>query len=92
MSDPTNSCSGKELVIKASGTVKETIEEGAYVLLTVKYGLIRIISTKADFCDQIGNVDMECPVEKGHISVTKNVDLPKEIPPVCDSDRDGDQS
>merc|ERR1712169_131802 len=36
---------GNELVIKAKGTIKETIEEGAYVLLTGKYGLIRLITT-----------------------------------------------
>ncbi|KAF7546268.1 hypothetical protein G7046_g9349 [Stylonectria norvegica] len=72
---------GEELIIKATGTVKETIEEGAYVLLTVKYGLIRLISTKADLCEQIGNVDLECPVKAGVLSITKGVDLPSEIPP-----------
>jgi hypothetical protein len=74
--------SGSELVIKAVGTVYETIEEGAYVNLSVKYGLIRLINTKADLCEQIKNVDLECPIEKGVISITKSVDLPKEIPPV----------
>lgn len=72
---------GQELVIKASGTVKEKIEKGAYVLLQVKYGLIRLISTKADLCEQIENVDLECPIEEGKLSVVKSVDLPAEIPP-----------
>ncbi|KAF6829420.1 phosphatidylglycerol phosphatidylinositol transfer protein [Colletotrichum plurivorum] len=71
---------GKELVIKASGVVKENIEKGAYVLLQVKYGLIRLISTKADLCEQIENVDLECPIEKGTLSITKSVELPNEIP------------
>ncbi|KAF5666030.1 phosphatidylglycerol phosphatidylinositol transfer [Fusarium heterosporum] len=71
---------GQELLIKAKGTVKQKIEEGAYVLLTVKYGLIRLISTKADLCEQIGNVDLKCPVEAGVVEVTKSVDLPNEIP------------
>ncbi|KAB5572533.1 ML domain-containing protein, partial [Coniochaeta sp. 2T2.1] len=72
---------GTELVIKAVGTVYETIEEGAYVNLSVKYGLIRLINTQADLCEQIKNVDLECPIEKGVISIVKSVDLPKEIPP-----------
>ncbi|KAI9167123.1 Phosphatidylglycerol/phosphatidylinositol transfer protein [Paramyrothecium foliicola] len=72
---------GQELVIKAKGTVKEPIEKDSYVLLTVKYGLIRLITTKADLCEQIGNVDLECPVEAGELNITKSVDLPKEIPP-----------
>ncbi|KAL2206464.1 hypothetical protein CC79DRAFT_1369881 [Sarocladium strictum] len=72
---------GKELLIKASGVVKEKIEEGAYVLLTVKYGLIRLISTKASLCEQVGNVDLECPLEEGKVEVTKAVDIPAEIPP-----------
>lgn len=69
-------------MIKAVGTVRETIEDGAYVLLQVKYGLIRLISTQADLCEQVGNVDLKCPIEKGSLSLTKSVSLPAEIPPV----------
>mgnify|MGYP001406834564 CR=1 FL=1 len=58
------------------------IEEGAYVQLDVKYGYIRLIRTKADLCKEMKNVELECPIEKGRISITKNVDLPNEIPPV----------
>ncbi|KAK0671138.1 putative Phosphatidylglycerol/phosphatidylinositol transfer protein precursor [Cercophora samala] len=72
---------GTTLVIEASGTVKETILEGAYVNLQVKYGYIRLINTQADLCKEIKNVDLDCPIEKGKISITKSVDLPKEIPP-----------
>lgn len=78
----TTASSGAELVINAVGTVYETIEEGAYVNLQVKYGLIRLVNTRADLCEQIKNVDLECPIEKGLISITKAVNLPKEIPPV----------
>lgn len=56
--------------------------DGAYVDLEVKYGYIRLLRTKADLCKEIKNVDLECPIEKGKISITKDVDLPKEIPPV----------
>jgi hypothetical protein len=79
--DPNPPKAGQPLVIKAKGTVDEEIDEGAYVQLTVKYGLIRLISTKADLCEQIGNVDLSCPVKPGEIEVVKSVDLPKEIPP-----------
>lgn len=74
--------SGQTLTIEASGIVKEAIEEGAYVNLSVKYGYIRLISTTADLCKEMKNVELECPIEKGRISITKNVELPKEIPPV----------
>ncbi|KAK0742215.1 ML domain-containing protein [Apiosordaria backusii] len=72
---------GTTLIIEANGTVKETILEGAYVNLQVKYGYIRLINTQADLCKEIKNVDLDCPIEKGKISITKSVDLPKEIPP-----------
>ncbi|KAK4126650.1 hypothetical protein N657DRAFT_670620 [Parathielavia appendiculata] len=72
---------GTTLVIEASGTVKETILDGAYVNLEVKYGYIRLINTQADLCKEIKNVDLECPIEKGKISIIKSIDLPKEIPP-----------
>jgi len=74
--------SGKSLIIKATGTVKEDIEEGAYIELQVKYGLIRLIKTRADLCEQVQNVDIECPINKGDLEITKTVELPREIPPV----------
>lgn len=75
--------SGQTLTIEASGIVKEAIEEGAYVNLQVKYGYIRLINTSADLCKEMKNVELECPIKKGRLSITKNVELPKEIPPVC---------
>jgi hypothetical protein len=72
---------GKVLQIRAIGAVKETIEEGAYVLLQVKYGLIRLIKQTIDLCEQVGNVDLECPIEPGVLDLTKEVELPNEIPP-----------
>ncbi|OAQ59711.1 phosphatidylglycerol/phosphatidylinositol transfer protein precursor [Pochonia chlamydosporia 170] len=78
---PNPPAAGKELVIKANGTVKKTIEEGAYIDLVVKYGLIRLLKTRADLCEQMGEVDLKCPVEPGDRVITKTVELPKEIPP-----------
>jgi hypothetical protein len=48
----------------------------------VKYGLIRLVTTTADLCEQVGNVDLECPIKKGDVTITKDVDLPSQIPPV----------
>lgn len=78
---PNPPLAGNTLLIAAKGTVRETIEDGAYVQLEVKYGYIRLISTKADLCKEIKNVDLECPIEKGELSIIKSVDLPNEIPP-----------
>ncbi|KAL2120424.1 hypothetical protein VTJ04DRAFT_4451 [Mycothermus thermophilus] len=72
---------GETLRIEATGTVKEDILDGAYVNLEVKYGYIRLISTTADLCKEIQNVDLNCPIEKGKIHIIKEIDLPKEIPP-----------
>jgi len=79
--EPNPPVAGQPLIIKATGTVKEDIEEGAYIELQVKYGLIRLIKTRADLCEQVQNVDMECPINKGKLEITKTVDLPREIPP-----------
>ncbi|KAK9774765.1 putative Phosphatidylglycerol/phosphatidylinositol transfer protein [Seiridium cardinale] len=72
---------GNELVIRAAGTVYETIEEGAYINLVVKYGLIRLINTRADFCEQTEKADLKCPIEKGILSIEKAVEIPNEVPP-----------
>jgi hypothetical protein len=75
--------SGKTLSIVANGTLSQQVEEGAKVNLQVKYGLIRLIHQETDLCDQVKNVDLECPLEKGDRDITKDVDIPKQVPPVC---------
>jgi len=72
---------GKTLSIKASGDVTEDIEEGSKIHITVKYGLITLINQDADFCETVQKADLQCPIKKGDLSVTKDVDIPKEVPP-----------
>ncbi|KAL8822971.1 MAG: hypothetical protein Q9191_006302 [Dirinaria sp. TL-2023a] len=71
---------GTVLTIEAKGNFTKKVEEGAYVELSIKYGLIRIINTSVDLCAQLKEIDEECPVE-GPKTITKTVQLPKEIPP-----------
>ncbi|ORY11328.1 ML domain-domain-containing protein [Clohesyomyces aquaticus] len=79
--DPNPPEPGKTLTIKASGDFKEAVEQGAKVHLQVKYGLITLINQQSDLCDVIDNVDLKCPLDKGEMALTKDVSLPKEIPP-----------
>lgn len=51
-------------------------------MLQVKYGLIRLVNTETDLCEQVSNVDLACPIKKGTRNITKDVQLPREIPPV----------
>lgn len=79
--EPNPPLPGKTLTIKAEGNFTEKVEEGAYLVLVVKYGLIRLINQQADLCEQMKSaVDEECPLT-GEKTITKDVDLPKEIPP-----------
>jgi hypothetical protein len=79
--DPNPPKPGQTLTIKAKGDFKEVVEKGAKIHLQVKYGLITLINQDADLCETLENVDMECPLDKGEMKLTKDVDLPKEIPP-----------
>ncbi|KAI9761112.1 MAG: H(+)-transporting V1 sector ATPase subunit F [Chaenotheca gracillima] len=73
---------GTILTIKASGVFKEKIEKGAKVHLQVKYRTyIKLVDTEADLCETMENVDLKCPLEKGRTVITKDVELPKQIPP-----------
>lgn len=68
------------MTIVASGTFSKDVEKGAKVFLQVKYGLITLIKQEADLCDQISNVDLTCPLEKGKMTMTKSVMIPKQVP------------
>jgi len=78
---PNPPLKGSSLTIEAVGSLLEDVGDGAYVVLQVKYGLIRLVNTEADLCDQVSNVDLSCPIKKGKTKITKDVELPKEIPP-----------
>jgi len=72
---------GQKLTVTANGTFSKDIEPGATVFLQVKYGLITLIKQEADLCDNLPKIDMSCPLEKGVLSIKKEVDIPKQVPP-----------
>lgn len=61
--------SNRDVVMTLRGEVKKTIGRGSYVKFTVKYGLIQLLSTTMDFCEQI---DVKCPLEVGDVVLQKN--------------------
>jgi hypothetical protein len=72
---------GSNLTIEAVGTLLKDIDKNAYVRLQVKYGLIRLVNTQADLCEQTENVDLKCPIKKGKTTFKKDVAIPNEVPP-----------
>ncbi|RIA87140.1 ML domain-containing protein [Glomus cerebriforme] len=72
---------GKQLKINALGWLKEEIEEGSYVDVVVKLGLIKLLQKRFDLCEESRKVDKPCPIDKGRQELNTVIDLPKEIPP-----------
>jgi hypothetical protein len=70
---------GQKLNIDFKGQLSETVPEGTTVDIIVKYGVVRLLTKRFDFCEQIKNVDETCPIPEGELAFTKDVDLPKEI-------------
>ena len=68
------------MTISANGTLSKDIEEGAKVFLNVKYGLVTLIRQEADLCDQVGNVNLSCPLKKGDLTLRRKVAILKEVP------------
>ncbi|OGE53781.1 hypothetical protein PENARI_c007G08400 [Penicillium arizonense] len=78
---PNPPLAGEKLIISATGTLLDRVEKGATVNLEVKWGLITLIKQTVDLCDELENVDLSCPLEKGKMVLKKEVELPKQIPP-----------
>ncbi|KAK9763242.1 hypothetical protein K7432_010272 [Basidiobolus ranarum] len=72
---------GQKLRIQGSGVFSDTVGEGSYAVVSVKYGRIRILQMKFDTCKEIKQIDKECPLGPGPQSIDAEVELPKEIPP-----------
>ncbi|KAK9459847.1 ML domain-containing protein [Lipomyces oligophaga] len=72
---------GEDLYIEGEGYLYDTITEGAFVEVEVRYGFIRLVKETIDLCEQLEKADHSCPLEKGTIKFSKSVELPSEIPP-----------
>lgn len=79
--DPSPPVKGQNLTFSATGYLSKDIEDGAYVEVDVRFGFIRLIHQTYDLCEQVGNVDLECPIKKGKQVITKEVEIPAEVPP-----------
>lgn len=79
--DPNPPNRGANLTITALGTLSKDVVDGAYVDVVVNYGYIRLISQTYNLCEQLPNVDMNCPLNSGEYKLTKEIELPSEIPP-----------
>ncbi|KAK7206155.1 Phosphatidylglycerol/phosphatidylinositol transfer protein [Myxozyma melibiosi] len=71
---------GADLFIEAEGILKDTIGEGAFVEVEVRYGFIRLVKETIDLCEQVEKADKSCPLDRGVIKFSKSVELPGEIP------------
>jgi hypothetical protein len=63
---------GKEFTLEAEGKLKEKIEDGAYVEVVIKIGLIKILSKTYDLCETLRNKEgnnIMCPIPAGDIKV-----------------------
>jgi hypothetical protein len=72
---------GELFEIEAQGTLAKNITEGAYIILEVSFGFIKLLHQTVSLCDQVGNVNLSCPVEKGEVKIVKSASIPKEAPP-----------
>ncbi|KAI8375323.1 ML domain-containing protein [Choanephora cucurbitarum] len=79
--NPDPPVKGQDLQIDFKGYLSETVPNGTYVQIVVKYGVVRLIQKKFDLCEKIEEVDEKCPIPQGNLEFTKVVALPKEIPP-----------
>ncbi|GAA5867036.1 hypothetical protein JCM3774_003763 [Rhodotorula dairenensis] len=73
---------GHNLTINASGRVNRRIEKGTSADVTVKLGLIKLLTKRFDLCDELANINssLACPIDPGVYSFTHTVELPNEIP------------
>ncbi|KAI7964535.1 hypothetical protein MJO29_002633 [Puccinia striiformis f. sp. tritici] len=82
--DPNPPKVGQNLTVRATGTIRRLIEDGAYAVVTVNVGLVRLLQKTFDVCEELrkADVSLQCPMEPGDFDIAYEITLPKEIPPV----------
>ncbi|KAI8087726.1 ML domain-containing protein [Gilbertella persicaria] len=75
---------GGEVIIQATGTVYEPVLPGSEADVVVKFGVVKLLHKKFDICNELekkkDDVELQCPIDQGDLTVTQKVTLPKEIP------------
>lgn len=72
---------GTNLTISAVGVLSQEVTDGAYVEVDVFYGYIKLIHQTYDLCEYVTEVGLECPLAPGTYDLTKEVEIPAEVPP-----------
>jgi hypothetical protein len=78
--DPPKKAASLSFTIR--GTLTEEVVKGATVHVNVKLGFIGLYNEDLDLCDQIKNVQRECPLPRGPFELSHTVDIPWEAPSV----------
>ncbi|CAH1760327.1 6238_t:CDS:10 [Entrophospora sp. SA101] len=73
---------GQELRVQGTGYFKETVTDGSYINVVIKYGIMKIYEIRLDLCEKAPEVDENCPIEKGNHTVDKSVEIPGNVFPV----------
>jgi hypothetical protein len=71
---------GQSFSIEAKGNLKQNVTDGAYIKLEVSFGFIKLVQQTIGLCDQVGAVNLTCPLEKGEVKILKEAEIPKEAP------------
>ncbi|KDN38948.1 hypothetical protein K437DRAFT_228298 [Tilletiaria anomala UBC 951] len=74
---------GRNMTVRGTGVVRSLIDEGSYVDVVVKIGLIKLLSRRFDLCEEAknANAQVQCPIKPGTYDIEQTVALPREIPP-----------
>lgn len=79
--EPNPPIPGKNLTITGKGTLSEDIIDGSFADVSVKIGFVKLLTKRFDTCEQAKEIDKECPIKQGIVTLEKTVELPSEIPP-----------
>ncbi|GAA6064054.1 hypothetical protein JCM10212_006790 [Sporobolomyces blumeae] len=73
---------GQDLTIVATGTARSKVDVGTYADVTVKLGLIKLLTKQFDVCEELDNANatLRCPIAPGYHKIVQTVALPREIP------------
>ncbi|KAH9468494.1 hypothetical protein MJO29_004898 [Puccinia striiformis f. sp. tritici] len=81
--DPNPPQLGQNLTVRVSGIIYRVIEDGAYMDVFIKVGLIATTRKRFDICEELSKakVNLQCPMKPGQFDIVYETTLPKQIPP-----------
>ncbi|KAI9297391.1 hypothetical protein K502DRAFT_323303 [Neoconidiobolus thromboides FSU 785] len=71
---------GQKITVTLTGELSDEIPDGTTAHVIAKNGDVTVIDKSYNFCTVVGSGQNKCPIKKGPVTTTKEIEIPAGLP------------